>query len=158
MSANRNPLLELLTHRPPMVMLADVVSVDGNGAAKSVADVSEGSMFYDRELGGVPACAAIEYMAQTVALVVGENRRSKGKPPRVGFLLGTRRMDVSIPAFRCGVRYEIEAKCVYADDEFGSFDCTIANQDGEIVATASLTAFQPPGDPKEFAEKMREMR
>lgn len=158
MSGNRNLLLDLLIHRPPMVMLADVISVDGNGSAKAVADVSEESIFYDKELGGVPACAAIEYMAQTVALVVGENRRSKGESPKVGFLLGTRKMDVSIPAFKCDVRYEIEAKCVYVDDEFGSFDCTIVNPSGEAVATASLTAFQPPGDPKEFAEKMREMR
>ena len=101
MSGNRNLLLELLIHRPPMVMLADVISVDGSGSAKAVADVSEESMFYDRDLGGVPACAALEYMAQTVALVVGENRRSKGEPPKVGFLLGTRKMDVSVPAFKC---------------------------------------------------------
>lgn len=158
MSGNRNSLFGLLIHRPPMVLLADVISVDGNGSAKAVADVSEGSMFCDRELGGVPACVAIEYMAQTVALVVGENRRSKGEPPKVGFLLGTRKMDVAIPAFKCDVRYEIEAKCAYVDDEFGSFDCTIADQSGEVVATASLTAFQPPGDSKEFAEKMGEMR
>lgn len=150
--------LDLLMHRPPMVMLSEVLHVDGVGSAIAVADVSERSIFNDRELGGVPACAAIEYMAQTVALMVGENRRSKGLPPKVGFLLGTRKMDVLIPAFRSDTRYVVEAKCVYVDDEFASFDCTITNPAGETVASASLTAFQPPGDPKDFAEKMREMR
>lgn len=157
MNGDRGTLLDLLTHRPPMVMLADVVSVDGDGLARAVADVSDSSIFFDRELGGVPACAAMEYMAQTVALMVGENRRIKGLPPKVGFLLGTRKMDVTVPAFKRGVRYEIEAKCVYVDDEFASFDCAITDPSGETVAAASLTAFQPPGDPKEFAEKMKEM-
>lgn len=151
-------LLRYLAHRPPMVMLSELVSVSDDGAAKAVADTSEGSIFFDRSLGGVPACAAIEFMAQTVAVAVGRSRLAKGLEPKVGFLLGTRRMDVTIPAFRSGVRYEVAAKCVYADDEFASFDCTIASPEGDVVASASLTAFQPPGDPEEFAAKMAEMK
>ncbi len=148
-------LAGLLAHRPPMVMLSEVVSLDAAGSARAVADVSDGSIFYDPELGGVPACAAIEYMAQTVALAVGAARRARRQGPKVGFLLGTRRMDVATPAFRCGARYEVSAKCAYADEEFASFDCEIVGPGGETVASASLTAFQPPGDPERFAEDMR---
>ena len=39
MNGDRGALLDLLPHRPPMVMLADVVSVDGDGLARAVADV-----------------------------------------------------------------------------------------------------------------------
>lgn len=149
-------LLELLPHRPPMTMLSDVVSVDGQGSAVAVADVSEDSIFHDSALGGTPACAAIEYMAQTVALIVGDRHRRNGETPKVGFLLGTRKLDVSIPSFKSGTRYEVTANCIYSDDEFASFDCTITDPDGATVASATLTAFQPPGDPEEFAEKMKE--
>ena len=137
-------LSELLPHRPPMTMLAQVLSVDVPGEASAVADTSPESAFYDSGLGGVPACAALEYMAQTMALAVGAERRRKGALPRVGFVLGTRRLEVKVAAFESGKRYVATAKCVYADDEFGSFDCAIAGPDGETVAMASLTAYQPP--------------
>lgn len=159
MSATVDSLLALLPHRPPMVMLSDVVSVDGQqGTAIAVADVSGESIFFDPALGGVPACAAIEYMAQTVALIVGDRHRRNGETPKVGFLLGTRKLDVAIPAFLARTRYEVSANCIYTDDEFASFDCTIADADGKTIATATLTAYQPPGDPAEFAERMMDMK
>ena len=142
---NSDPqLLELLPHRPPMTMLAQVLSVEVPGEASAVADTSSESIFYDSALGGVPACVALEYMAQTMALAVGAERRRKGAPPRVGFVLGTRRLEVKVAAFESGKRYVTSAKCVFADDASGSFECTITGPDGETVATACLTAYQPP--------------
>ena len=137
-------LLDLLPHRPPMTMLSQVLSVDVPGEASAVADTSPESIFYDSALGGVPACVALEYMAQAMALAVGAERHRKGTRPRVGFVLGTRRLEVKVAVFESGKRYVVMAKCVYSDDELGSFDCTIAGPDGETVATASLTAYQPP--------------
>lgn len=140
-SAAQRVLDGLLPHRPPMTMLAEAVSI-GEGVCEAVADTSGDSVFYDPEMGGVPACAALEYMAQTMALVVGEARRRKGEAPKVGFVLGTRRLHVGVPVFESGKRYVTAAKCVYADDEFGSFDCSISGSEGEVAA-ASLTAYQP---------------
>ena len=137
-------ILELLPHRPPMTVLAQVLSVEIPGEAAAVADTSSESIFYDPALGGVPACVALEYMAQTMALAVGAGRRRKGEPPRVGFVLGTRRLEVAVAAFEGGKRYVASAKCVFADDVSASFDCLITGPDGETVATASLTAYQPP--------------
>ena len=136
-------LLELLPHRPPMVMLAQVVSVETPGEAVAVADTSSGSVFHDAGLGGVPACVALEYMAQTMALAVGAERRRKGEPPKVGFVLGARRLDVTVPAFESGKRYVVRATCACADDALASFDCSITGPEGETVATATLTAYQP---------------
>ena len=137
-------ILALLPHRPPMTMLEQGLSVEVPGEASAVADTSPESIFYDSALGGVPSCAALEYMAQTMALAVGAERRRKGAQPRVGFVLGARRLEVKVAAFENGKRYVTAAKCAYADDTSASFDCLITGPDGETVATASLTAYQPP--------------
>lgn len=144
-------LCDLLPHRPPMTMLTEVLAV-GDGVSEAIADTSPESVFYDSEAGGVPACVALEYMAQTMAIVVGEARRRRGEVPRVGFVLGTRRMMVGEPVFRRGRRYRVAAKCVYVDEEFGAFDCTMAGPDGKLVAKASLTAYQPPDSMLEAGE------
>ena len=137
-------LVDLLPHRPPMILLAELVSVDVPGEASAEADTSPGCIFYDPELKGVPTCAALEYMAQTMALAVGASRRRRGQAPKVGFVLGTRRMEVKVATFESGKRYVTNAKCVYDDNEFASFDCSILDPDGATVAAASFTAYQPP--------------
>ena len=136
-------LSELLPHRPPMTMLTQVLSVDGYGIANAVVDTSPGSVFHIPEMGGVPACAALEYMAQTMALAVGAEWRRKGEVPKVGFVLGTRRMEVKVDVFESAKRYVARAQCCYADDEFASFDCSVEGACGETVAEARLTAYQP---------------
>ena len=141
-----NILNELLPHRPPMTMLSQVLSVDEPDIATAVVDASSGSVFHDSGIGGVPACAALEYMAQTMALAVGADLRRRGVAPKVGFVLGTRRMDVKVGVFESAKRYVAKAKCCYADDEFASFDCLIEDPGGEVVATAKLTAYQPSAD------------
>ena len=135
---------DFLPHRPPMILLAELISVDVPEVASAVPDTSPSCIFYDPELKGVPACAALEYMAQTMALVVGAGRRRRGLTPRVGFVLGTRRMEVKVATFESGKRYVANAKCVYDDNEFASFDCSITDPDGATVATALFTAYQPP--------------
>ena len=135
---------DFLPHRPPMILLAELISVDVPGVASAVPDTSPSCVFYDPELKGVPACAALEYMAQTMALAVGAERRRRGRTPKVGFVLGTRRMEVKLATFESGKRYVANAKCVYDDEEFASFDCSITDPDGEAVAAALFTAYQPP--------------
>lgn len=149
-------LEDLLPHRPPMIMLAELISVDVPKVASAVLDTSPGCIFYDPELKGVPACAALEYMAQTMALVVGAERRRRGALPKVGFVLGTRRMEVKIATFESGKRYVANAKCIYDDGEFASFDCSITDPDGATVAAALFTAYQPPENVLERGEVVLE--
>ena len=156
-SLPRSVITDLLPHRPPMTMLSEVLAVDVPGEAFAVADTSADSIFYEPDLGGLPSCVAIEYMAQTMALAVGAESRRIRLDPKIGFILGTRRLNVRVDSFLCARRYVVGAKCTSADEEFASFDCAIAESDGRIVASASLTAFQPIGDPVEFAAKMRKL-
>ena len=145
-------LADFLPHRPPMIMLAELISVDVPGVASAVPDTSPNCIFYDPGLKGVPACAALEYMAQTMALAVGVERRRRGQKTKVGFVLGTRRMEVKVATFESGKRYVANATCVYDDEEFASFDCSITDPDGVMVAAALLTAYQPPESMQEQEE------
>ena len=143
----------LLPHRRPVVLLAEALPETAPGIAEARLDVSEKCEFFDHALGGVPSCAALEYMAQTMALAVGRERRRKGDDPAIGFVLGTRKMDIATDGFLRKKRYLARAECTYTDGEFASFDCCIRDLEGDaVVATATLTAFQP--DDLEAMEKM----
>ena len=118
----------------------------GEDSVVAFVDVGKAAPFYEQALGGVPACGALEYMAQTMALLVGLRDRRRGQKPRIGFVLGSRKLETKIPCFCDGERYRILATCTYEDESFGSFDCTITDGRGETVATATMTAFQPEGE------------
>ena len=140
-------LEEMLPHARPMILLSDYDEpADDATAITAYAEISARSPFYERSLGGTPAGTALEYMAQTMALCVGFLRRRKNLPPKMGFVLGSRKLEVKIPCFRDGERYRITAECVYTDEEFGSFDCAIHDSAGGVVASATVSAYQPGGD------------
>lgn len=140
------PLRDVLPQAEPMILLTDYDLPEDEACVDAYVSVSEKSPFYEGELGGVPGCVALEYMAQAMALCTGLYRRRKGLPPKLGFVLGSRRLTVSVPRFACGERYRVHASCTYSDESFGSFDCTIFDASGSEVAWAQMTAFLPEGD------------
>ena len=150
-------LAELLPHKAPMILLTGYEEPTSKDSVTARVDVSERSPFFEQSLGGVPGCVALEYMAQAMALLVGLDRRRRGLAPAVGFVLGSRRMEVAAPVFRNGARYRVRAVCTYSDDEgFGSFDCEVLDEAGDVAAKGTVTAFQPdgeltPGKIKEFS-------
>ena len=129
-----------------MILLTGYEEPVSEEAVVAFVDVGKAAPFYEQALGGVPACVALEYMAQTRALLVGLRDRRRGQKPRIGFVLGSRKLETKIPCFCDGERYRILAMCTYEDESFGSFDCTITDGRGETVATATMTAFQPEGE------------
>lgn len=92
------------------------------------------------EHGRVPAVAAIEYMAQTVAVFAGLKARRNGEPPNVGYLLGTRELLLKADEFLAGDELLIEARHLFGEGQLGSFDCTV-RRTGEVVASAILSVF-----------------
>ena len=139
-------LAELLPQAAPMILLSGYEEPTEEKVAEAFVDVDEKAPFFEPELDGVPSCVALEYMAQTMALLVGLRDRRRGQKPRIGFVLGSRKLETRIPCFRDGERYRITATCTYEDESFGSFDCVIADRGGNEVATATMTAFQPEGE------------
>ena len=155
---------ELLPQAAPMILLSGYSEPTEENVVEAFVDIDEKSPFYEVGLGGVPGCVALEYMAQTMALLVGLHRRRKGLPPQVGFVLGSRRLEIAVPCFQCGAHYRVRAACTYQDEEFGSFDCEIRTADDGavregadetmLVAKGTVTAFQPSGELT--PEKMKE--
>ena len=129
-----------------MILMSGYEEPAGEDSVVAFVDVGKAAPFYEQALGGVPACVALEYMAQAMALLVGLRDRRRGQKPRIGFVLGSRKLETKIPCFCDGERYRISATCTYEDESFGSFDCTIADGRGELVAKGTLTAFQPEGE------------
>lgn len=132
-----------MPHADPMILLSGYEPQTARGKVESWVEVSERSPFYEAEIGGVPGCVALEYMAQTMALLTGLERRRDNLPPKMGFVLGSRRLEVLVPCFKKGAKYRIKAESTYQDESFGSFDCTISDESGAVVASALVTAFQP---------------
>ena len=131
---------DLIPHRPPMVLIDAVESVD-LAAATAVARFTareewRGNWF------------ALEYMAQTAAVLAGASDKAAGLPAgRPGFLLGTRRLDLGLEEFVPGADYLVKAVREYEDGDSAAFACEIRPSgaaDGGPVCTATLTAYRPP--------------
>ena len=137
------PLADLLPQAAPMILLTDYEPPTAEAAVRAFVAVSPASPFFDAGLDGVPACVALEYMAQAMALCVGFHRRRRGLPPQVGYVLGSRCLSLGLERFAAGATYAVTAACTFQDEEFGSFDCAVFDPSGARVAAATLTAFQP---------------
>jgi len=127
-------------HRGAMRLIDRVVAVDEAHAVAELDVPDDGLFVHD---GAVPAWVGIEYMAQTVALWAGARAMRAGGAPAIGFLLGSRRYEAGVAAFPGGATLRVEARCEMAGDNgLGVFDCGIA-MNGDIVATARLSVFEP---------------
>jgi predicted hotdog family 3-hydroxylacyl-ACP dehydratase len=131
----------LIPHAGPMVLLDRVISVDAETLCAEVRIRSD-SLFCD--VDGVGAWVGIEYMAQAIGAWAGYAARVRGKPVKLGFLLGTRRYECTRPFFVLGSVLRVHVRRLFQNENgLGSFECYIENEEGRI-ATAAVTVFQPP--------------
>lgn len=122
------PLLELLPHRPPMLLLD---GVDGDGAYLRV----DPEAWYADAAGAMPGWFGLEVMAQAVAALQG-----RAGAPRRGYLVGTRSYQ-SIPAFPAGSLLRVRVRAAEEDESgLAAFACEILLGD-EPAATASLKVY-----------------
>ncbi len=138
------PVRELLPHEPPMVLLDRAVSFEDATLIAEV-DVRADSIFCQDD--GVPGWVGIEYMAQAVAAHSGCQARLEGKPPSIGYLLGTRSYECALTAFPVGKTLQVHVESLYTEMGLGAFACRIGL--GETVASATINVYQPNGDMSE---------
>lgn len=136
------PLDELVPHRPPMRLVDAVEEFDPERRTARV------SLTVRPEWAA--SHVAIEFMAQAAATLAGLLDRQQlgpGVPPKPGFLLGTRRLELRVPRFEPGERLLVRVESVFCDDESASFACEVvrpeSGADGEVVARATLNAYRP---------------
>ena len=123
---------DLVPHRPPMVLIDAVESVDLPSATLVASFTAR------EEWSG--NCFALEYMAQAAAALAGVFDKAAGEAAcRPGVLLGTRRLDLGISRFVPGVKYMVKVVREYEDGDSAAFSCEI-RESGEEAGTASCSA------------------
>jgi 3-oxoacyl-[acyl-carrier-protein] synthase-1 len=139
-AASYPPIVDVVPHRPPMLLLDRVLSYDGERVVCELV-LTPDSPFCDG--AEVPAIVGVEYMAQAIATGAGLSARDKGQPPRVGFLLGCRSLTLAVDSFSVGDRLTVEARRTWGENDIGSFACKVRRGD-DVLAEGALTVYQGP--------------
>ena len=136
------PINELVMHAKPMLLIDRAVIATETSMTAEV-DISVNNMFCVPNKG-VPGYVGIEYIAQTVAAYSGWRAR-KATPdaiPRVGYLLGSRKVTLSREWFPVGSTLSVHVSNVFEDGEMGVFDGEIRLGE-EILVVARINVYQP---------------
>lgn len=137
---------ELLPHDHPMIVISEVENVDlksGNLTAR--ADIKKTDILYQPHINGVPTYSALEYMAQTIGCFAGyyDLEINPNKKPAVGFLLGTKKMEVFTPVLNVDESYFIKVQELFMEENLASFECSMYNKENKIVANAIINTYRP---------------
>ncbi len=147
------PVAILLPQTGRMCLLSRAIEADEESIMVE-AVIDSDNLFCDTQ--GVGAWVGIEFMAQAVAACAGWKAYLDGQPPRIGFLLGTRRYRCSRQYFHVGETLRIEAiQVLVSDSGMGQFDCRILIGQNE-VASAALTVYAPDDAQAIFEERVNE--
>jgi predicted hotdog family 3-hydroxylacyl-ACP dehydratase len=132
----------LVPHKGDAVLLDEIRSIGEHGL-EAVLMVRPGTAFSD-DAGCLPGWVGPEIMAQAIASLSGHRSlAASGRPAAIGLLLGVRSYEVSVPAFHPGDELAVEVIESSEDDEGRAvFDCRIRRA-GQVLASGTLTVFQP---------------
>lgn len=138
-------LFDLIPHRPPMLLINKVLTVDARSSS-ALVQIDRDAPFYEPGVG-VPAWIGLEYMGQTAALIAGHQLQQGLVSPHLGFLLGTRAFKTDCDVFKDGVLKISCREKALVGDGLATFDCLIETypqetQDTQCLATASLSVFR----------------
>ncbi len=133
-------LVKILPHKPPMILLDDILEVDiESGKLSSVFQVYPEKIFFEKNKG-INSLAGIEFMAQSIgAYAYFKNNCVEPKP---GLLLGTRLYNNKIAYFKEGEKYKVTVHEVFTDNQIAVFDCLIYDVNGEEIASATVNTYQ----------------
>lgn len=146
------PVAPLLPHSGAMVLLDAVLAYDEEFLCAAAHIGAEHALL--QADGTVPAWMAMEIMAQCIAALEGVHAHNRGEAVRLGFLLGTRKLNLFAAALPVGCRLQAEARLSIRDSNgFAVFDCGLHVVDAPEhfrlpengrVAQAALNVFSPP--------------
>ncbi len=130
--------VDLIPHQAPMVFIDQLLETGENFAVANLLIRPE-LMFYQDQ--GLPTWTSIELMAQTISLYAGFQGSLTAKPPKIGFLLGTRKLHLPVAFFAPGKTLIIKAERQYLHEGLGQFACEI--QYDEHIISAMLSVYEP---------------
>jgi predicted hotdog family 3-hydroxylacyl-ACP dehydratase len=134
---------EFLPQSGPMVFVDRVLAAEADRTWCSL-QVDKLQLFVGAD-AALPAWAGIEPMAQCIAAHGGLEARRRGQAPRVGFLLGCRRLQIGTDRLEPGVPYAVVAEQVWGGEEgLVSFDCDLFEREGgRRLLAGRLNAYLP---------------
>ncbi|HXX46687.1 MAG TPA: 3-hydroxylacyl-ACP dehydratase [Myxococcota bacterium] len=132
----------LLPHAGPMRLLSRLLSHTRERTICAV-DVSDSELFREPD-GQVPACVALEYMAQCVA---AHGVLLDGESPRPGLLVGVKHLELHRDRLAPSESLEVTARIVQRIGRLASLACEVRGQ-GELVAEGVLSVFVPDSLPE----------
>ena len=144
-SAAMPDVRELVPHSGQMVLLERVLSADTDNLCAEVRIRADSVL---AGAHGVGSWVGIEYMAQAISAHAGWLSHQRGGGAKVGFLLGSRKYDTSVPYFVPGSVLRVHVhRVLQAENGLGAFDCRIDDADAlegaASLATATVTVYQP---------------
>lgn len=134
------PLHDLLPHRPPMILIDELVHWDEREVVCSVTIRDDAPFVVD---GRVPALVSIEYFAQTVAAFYGYLARHR-QQFTMGMLLGTRELELRTDFFRVGDALTITGRELWngGASSAGGASPGEASSEGSAPAGGTLAQFR----------------
>ena len=130
--------VQFIPHEKPMVFVDHLIEANDSYAIAEL-QIRPELMFCEAE--GLPTWSSIELMAQTISAYAGHKGQTKGLPPKVGFLLGTRKMQLPCPYFTLGSTVRIRVEQSYLHEGLGQFNCEIEYKEHRF--SAMLSVFEP---------------
>ncbi|MBB1437868.1 hotdog family protein [Shewanella sp. SG41-4] len=131
-----------IPHRAPMILIDNILE-HRLDCLITETHISPKSAYFDAKLDGVPNYVGIEYMAQSIAALAGVEALLCDEAILVGFLLGTRKLQMHIDTFTLGESYRTQVTRLYQEESgLAVFDCQIYHHQ-TLVATANVNVFQP---------------
>lgn len=130
--------IEYIPHQQPMVFIDHLLEVK-DGYAIAELTIRPELMFC--EAAGLPTWTSIEIMAQTISAYSGWMGQQLQQAPKLGFLLGTRKLQLPFAYFALDQTLRIRVEQQYLHEGLGQFSCEIAA--AEQVITALLSVYEP---------------
>ena len=138
---------ELVPHKGKIFLLNRVQSYSLETISITTEiDITRDDLFYEDDLGGVPAWVAFEYMAQSISALSGIYGRSRGEKPKVGFIMSVNSFKANVPVFKVGETVVVTVRQTIRMDMAVTFDGTA--KVGENLAVAATLNTVEVEDPK----------
>lgn len=139
---SKNLVGELVPHKGKMLLLDRVRDYDlKENSITTEIDIARDNMFYEEELGGVPAWIAFEYMAQSVSALSGICGRTRGEKPKTGFIMSVNGFKADIPVFMQGETVVVKVQEKIRMDQAVTYD-GVAIIGENIAVTAKLNTVE----------------
>lgn len=129
------PAIELIPHRPPMLLVERLLSYEPGGSG-TVEACLDSSSFLASKQGVLDEVAMVEMLAQGYAAIKGYDDLLCGKPVQEGFLVGIRKFRMS-GRVSAGERLVITINTVGSFEGFAVIEGQIRSAE-EIIATGFI--------------------